>query len=171
MSRSFWTRDASKPAGFISLFLPHSSDIDDKFLDAIDLESFVHGFIHVGAYHAGSSGDGFCGQMQVLSDVPGIQIEVAIAALAIAPAGAVGHGGIDEIHGRALDHFLSETAFKDPVLDFRAFIIEDEAVFDGVIVIQPRFQAGNSTDVHKGFNGVAGAGGRHIAEGDLHALV
>jgi len=109
--------------------------------------------------------------VQVLADVAGIQVQVAVAALGIAPNGAVGHRCPDEGH-RARQHLpLVHAGFRQAVVEGWVHIQGDQLVLAGSKAVQPGCQSVHTVDRKIGLKGVPAARRGHRAPDHIALLI
>ncbi len=84
-------------------FLSERGHVDHEHLRRGQLDQGIHRVIVKVPDGANAAVDRFRSQVQVLADMPGVQIHIAIAALGIAPDGPVGDGSPDEGHRAGQD--------------------------------------------------------------------
>ena len=91
-----------------SLLLSHCSTVDHELLDAIYSQQPGHDLIIKGTYGADAASDLLRRQVEVLADMPGVEMNQPISPLAVPPGHAIDVAGPDEEHRRVFDHGLSQ---------------------------------------------------------------
>ena len=91
----------------------HSPEIHREVLVAIQAKDAVQVVVVEGGGGADAATDGLAGEVEVLSDVTGFEVDVAVTAVCIAPGHSGGDSGPDEGDRALLDEFGLQTGFRD----------------------------------------------------------
>jgi hypothetical protein len=93
-------RDLMAPPGtrHSGYFSAQRGHVDHEHLGRVEAQQRIGCVVIIRTDGAHAAVDRFGRQVQVLADVAGIQVQVAVAAFRIAPDGAVGHGCPNEGH-------------------------------------------------------------------------
>jgi len=142
----------------------NGGEVDGELFVAVDAEDGVDLHVEECADGAASEAHGGGGEMEVLADMAGVHVDIAVGAFVVAALRACGDGGPGEDDGGLLAHLLAEAGIGDGAAEVAGAAASEGRVAD-VVVVEPGLDALDAVDHEIGLDGIAGAGGGRRAEG------